>query len=743
MTEGILELIMRKYYSILFSFLSRSLVTPKACKGGSNILLAFLCVGGLLFAFSIANAIEVEGHLTEDTTWSPNNNPYHVIDDVFVDEDVTLTILPGTEVKFNSTILADIEDFENFIYYNGSNIAKMLWVDGKIIAEGTEEEPITFTRAQDSLYYHWGVIYITEFADRSIFKYCNIEYAARMLIVLGIIPIGAISTYNDEVIIENCNFIDNFCGVHMNFFPQKASINNNHFYNIENIHSNVVGSAAGGISISGGNTAEPDMVLVAGNRFNESDIDYSYLSVHRMSTYAAYNRFNGAGIYMNMDSDAASYFYKNNFIDCTDGIRGGDPVDSIYIKKNNFIGGYDGISINHAYVEISDNYFEGCDLVTNFNTSGLIFNNTINSGSAYGPGIVHFFNNISYNNENGIGICATYQRLSCTNNISINNHYAFEASASFDNCIFLYNEELEQFGVTGTPIFRNCILDFDIEPPCIDGGGNIWVDSLQAQTLFEDIQNGDFHLIEGSLAIDAGFDTLGYYYPFDMDYNHRVWDGNNNGSAIIDIGPYEYNSPAFGGIEGYTYNPTTGDPVDYVLLKIDNQPGEFTFSDSIGNFEYKLPAGIYDVYAERVFYEDVIEYQVEVFDEQFTQVLIPMLETVDVENIQYSIFNFQLRNYPNPFNPSGAGRSPETTISFNISRKDAKDAEIMIYNIKGQKIKTLECGESLSITADGVGYSISWNGTDENNQPVSSGIYFYQLKISEKMKATKKCLLLK
>ncbi|MCK4655364.1 MAG: right-handed parallel beta-helix repeat-containing protein, partial [Candidatus Cloacimonetes bacterium] len=37
------------------------------------------------------------------------------------------------------------------------------------------------------------------------------------------------------------------------------------------------------------------------------------------------------------------------------------------------------------------------------------------------------------------------------------------------------------------------------------------------------------------------------------------------------------------------------------------------------------------------------------------------------------------QNYPNPFNPI-------TTISFNISRKDAKNAKIIIYNIKGQKV---------------------------------------------------------
>jgi len=132
------------------------------------------------------------------------------------------------------------------------------------------------------------------------------------------------------------------------------------------------------------------------------------------------------------------------------------------------------------------------------------------------------------------------------------------------------------------PIFRNCILDFELPEECIDGGGNIWVDEQQAQQLFTDIENGDFHLIEGSLAIDAGFDTTGYYYPFDMDYSQRVWDGDNNGSAIIDIGPYEYGAPQLGKISGYITETTSGDSVDYVLIKIDNEPGNFTFADSAG-----------------------------------------------------------------------------------------------------------------------------------------------------------------
>ncbi len=698
--------------------------------------LYFIGVSFLIFHFSIANAIEVEGHITEDTTWSPDNNPYHVIDDVFVDDDVTLTILPGTEVKFNSTILTCYDDFSNFIYYNGSNIAKMLWVDGKVIAEGTEDEPIIFTRAQDSLYYHWGVIYITESADRCIFKHCDLSYSARMLIVLGIIPVGAISTRNEEDIIENCNFIDNLCGVHIQCYPQQVIIKDCDFYNIQNLHFNIAGGADRGIRISAGASGESGVILVADNKFNETNISSTCMSINNALTHAVYNEFNEGGIIAAAAVSKPSYFYKNDFLDCGDGFEGGGLGDSLYIKNNQFFCGYNGVEIHEGYVEISDNYFEGCDLYSGFHNTGKAYNNISNNGNFRLPGYLEVFNNISFNG-NYVGVEVSWRNISCYNNITINNDYAIGSggTVTYNNCFFLENEEINYFPISGNPLFRNCIIDFELEYPLIDGGGNIWVDSLQAQSLFEDIQNGDFHLIEGSLAIDAGFDTLGYYYPFDMDYNHRVWDGDNNGTAIIDIGPYEYNSPSLGGIEGYTYNPTTGEPVDYVLLKIDNQPGEFTFSDSIGNFEYKLSVGVYDVYAERVFYEDVIQYGIEVFDGQFTQVLIPMLETVDVDDnvipkSEFLISN--LSNFPNPFNPS-------TTIQFETTNLHEL-SRIEIYNLKGQKVRTLHPFPNPDLS--GGTRSVMWNGTDEDNQPVSSGIYFYKLSAGKETQV-KKMLLLK
>jgi flagellar hook assembly protein FlgD len=93
-----------------------------------------------------------------------------------------------------------------------------------------------------------------------------------------------------------------------------------------------------------------------------------------------------------------------------------------------------------------------------------------------------------------------------------------------------------------------------------------------------------------------------------------------------------------------------------------------------------------------------------------------------------------LTNFPNPFNPS-------TEISFQISEvSEWESAEIIIYNIKGQKVKTFTFPNGSLGTSE---QSVVWNGTDDNDKPVSSGVYFYQLKTNGKAVAQKKCLLLK
>ncbi|MCK4556947.1 MAG: hypothetical protein KAU47_05475, partial [Candidatus Aminicenantes bacterium] len=76
--------------------------------------------------------------------------------------------------------------------------------------------------------------------------------------------------------------------------------------------------------------------------------------------------------------------------------------------------------------------------------------------------------------------------------------------------------------------------------------------------------------------------------------------------------------------------------------------------------------------------------------------------------------------------------------------------EIIIYNIKGQKVKIIPVILSPStqlrtgsVEGSGKKYSVTWNGTNDNNQPVSSGIYFYKLRIDGCNVASRKMLLMK
>jgi hypothetical protein len=177
------------------------------------------------------------------------------------------------------------------------------------------------------------------------------------------------------------------------------------------------------------------------------------------------------------------------------------------------------------------------------------------------------------------------------------------------------------------------------------GEGNIDEDPLF-------LLSGDdpYQLTEFSPCIDAGTpDTTGLFLPpWDLLYHQRVWDGDNNGSALIDMGCYEYGAPQY----------------------VDVEEHEITNS---------------------------------------------------------SVHNPNLSNYPNPFNP-------ETTISFDLA--EPGKVKLAIYNIKGQKVKTLmDC-----TTAPGT-YECNWNGKDESGKPVSSGQYIVKLKQDKKETATKIMLL--
>jgi len=80
--------------------------------------------------------------------------------------------------------------------------------------------------------------------------------------------------------------------------------------------------------------------------------------------------------------------------------------------------------------------------------------------------------------------------------------------------------------------------------------GNIWPGegNINENPLFEGSGDYPYQLLTGSTCIDAGTpDTTGMNLPFyDLIGNFRIWDGDGNGSEIIDMGAYEFGSVGTG-----------------------------------------------------------------------------------------------------------------------------------------------------------------------------------------------------
>ncbi len=81
------------------------------------------------------------------------------------------------------------------------------------------------------------------------------------------------------------------------------------------------------------------------------------------------------------------------------------------------------------------------------------------------------------------------------------------------------------------------------------------------------------------------------------------------------------------------------------------------------------------------------------------------------------------QNYPNPFNSS-------TMIEYELARNG--NTQLVIYNMLGQKVRTL-VNEYRSAGQ----YTQSWDGHDDNGQPVSAGLYVCRLIVNNQQTTIK------
>lgn len=139
---------------------------------------------GNLFITGPNNGVEISGNLsssiyiTSDATWKALNVPYYASEDLIVSQNSTLTLAPGTILKFASG-----KRIETGTSSNGQS---------KLIAIGTEDLPITFTSASASPQKgDWkGIIFNSGTMPGTELNHCIIEYAGSSYGNIEVYPCG-------------------------------------------------------------------------------------------------------------------------------------------------------------------------------------------------------------------------------------------------------------------------------------------------------------------------------------------------------------------------------------------------------------------------------------------------------------------------------------------------------------------------------------------------------------------------
>ncbi len=143
------------------------------------------------------------------------------------------------------------------------------------------------------------------------------------------------------------------------------------------------------------------------------------------------------------------------------------------------------------------------------------------------------------------------------------------------------------------------------------------------------------------------------------------------------------------------------------------QKKEFTFENS----------GIYDTFRLNITAEHgggMIQIaELEIYGEMLTGVDDSRAGLLN----QYALH----QNYPNPFNPT-------TQIQFSLPQNT--DVTLAIYNMMGQKVKTL-VDQPLNAGL----HNIAWDGTNASGLTVANGVYFYRLNSDFGVKSKKMMLM--
>jgi len=244
----------------------------------SRVLIIVISIGIFFVATGYGmKAVEIgKETIKEDTTWS---GEIIVTGDVYVPPGVTLTIVPGTTIKFRRI---DDRSGRNLFgndtpYYPQAELI----IRGRLIAQGTRDNFIVFTSAEgDASVADWGAINLLG-SDGSVIEYCKIFFAYN-----------GVHGHSSTALISHNEFMKN--GVAISFKKENSA--NEAWYgkdtDITVIH-NKIHNNKGGINVRNAKA------LISYNRIEDNKFFGLWIK-EKCSAYISYNDItaNYKGVYL-------------------------------------------------------------------------------------------------------------------------------------------------------------------------------------------------------------------------------------------------------------------------------------------------------------------------------------------------------------------------------------------------------------------------------------------------------------
>jgi hypothetical protein len=352
----------------------------------------------------------------------------------------------------------------------------------------------------------------------------------------------------------------------------------------------------------------------------------------------------------------------------------------------------DDFAVNHNLFVRNDATGTGGAMILSGAGAGQVVGNTLDSNTSDGAG----------------GILIGNSSVDISNNIVVNSTGTGLMCSGPAIPTLTYNV-----------VWNNSDGDYD---GCAPGVG-----SLSADPIFLNPAGGDYHLGLHSPAIDSGIPGAVFEDP---DGSRGDMGIHGSHSFVMDQPSYPKNLAAEkngGDVElSWDRNPE---------LDVNNYAVYCDLTDDFtpvaANFVTLVPGADSTVIVTPP--ADTVYYRISVLDSDgyasgYSQAASASGDATAIDNPVVR-HRFRLRqNVPNPFNP-------QTRISFELPSRVS--VTLTVFDVDGRLVKTLVNGTKGPGT-----FTATWQGKNDNGEPVASGVYFYRLQAGRYVQ-TKKMVFLK